>query len=117
VSELTLFDAEPEPREPEPRESEGRRRTKRQLAILKAGRHPLSLLSWAPALRLHPDAPPADDRKADGPRCGTCRFLEPWGAHGFLKCLRGENEGFATHSAATDIRRWWPACSFWEAAS
>jgi hypothetical protein len=115
VSTPALFGMDPAAPEPE-RESADRRRTKRQLAILAAGRHPLSLLPWTQPVRLHPDAPPAGDRKAPGPRCGTCRFIEPWGAHGFLKCLRGQNAPYATHGAATDLRRWWPACEHWEAS-
>ena len=100
--------------EPPPQEnlSAGRRLTLRQKRILAQGMHPLTLLPGA-FLRLHPDAPPPDDRKAPGPRCGTCRFREPWGAHSFPKCLRA-GEAHASHSAASDCRAWWPACEFWE---
>jgi hypothetical protein len=98
--------------------SDGRRRTIRQLALLRSGRHPIGML------RLHPDAPPAGDRDAPGPRCGTCRFREMADSNGnrsFPKCLRGwdgdpvREPPYATHGAATDCRAWWPACEYYEA--
>lgn len=108
-----LFDMAAETREPPEKLSQQRRRTIRQLALLEAGRHPLTAVAGRP-LRLHPDAPPAADRQAPGPRCGTCRFRDHWGAQSFPKCLRGESQPFATHAAATDCRAWWPACDHWE---
>jgi hypothetical protein len=111
---LALFDMDPVPAGPVPeRESADRRRTRRQLEALGHGQHPLGLC-FGVRLRLHPEAPPADDRGAPGPRCGACVSRQPWGAHGFAKCLRGEG-GWATHSAASDVRAWWPACEHWEA--
>jgi len=114
-SDAALFDMESVPAEPAGKLSADRRRTIRQLEALRHGRHPLGLCFGA-RLRLHPDAPPADDRAAPGPRCGTCVFRQPWGAHGFAKCLRGEG-GWATHSASSDVRAWWPGCEHWEEAS
>jgi hypothetical protein len=113
---LALFGMEPETGEPAAGLSDGRRRTMRQKALIDAGRHPLSAVTSRP-LRLHPGAPDPDDRKAPGPRCGNCQFIEAWGAHGYLKCLRGDKQPFATHGAATDLRRWWPACEYWQGAA
>lgn len=122
---LPLFDMEPVlAAEPEPPEklSAQRRRTLRQAALLKAGRHPLSGLAGRP-IRLHPDAPPAGDRNAPGPRCGDCVFRElmPGGNRSYPKCVRGWESGpmhdapLASHSAASDVRRYWPACEHWSA--
>jgi hypothetical protein len=123
MGEPTLFDMEPPPAaEPEPELSADRRRTLRQAQALERGHHPLSLLG-RPPVRLHPDAPPAGDRKAPGPRCGDCEFIarkEQW-----LKCTRGRSGEYGTrtfrcgpyetHGAATDLRAWWPGCERWEA--
>lgn len=120
---MTLFDMEPvAPREPEPKLSADARRTLRQAQVMDRGRHPLSLAG--PCLRLHPDAPPPGDRKAPGPRCGTCAFLqrqEKW-----LKCTRGRSGEiytpsfrsgpYETRGAATDMRAWWPGCERWQPA-
>lgn len=119
-----LFDLDPAaivPPAPKEELSAQRRRTVRQAEALRAGRHPLGLLGGV--LRLHPDAPPAGDRKAPGPRCGTCWHREPMRGAGdryFPKCLRGWPGGsldkapYASYSAATDCRAWWPACEHWE---
>ena len=89
--------------------SADRRRTLRQADDIAAGRHPLT------RGRMHPDAASADDRFADGRRCGNCRFRElledrrrTW-----PKCVRGDGV-YLTHGAATDVRAWWPACQFHE---
>jgi hypothetical protein len=125
MSADALFDLDPaQIREPEPAEhlSAQRRRTLRQADALRAGRHPLGLTAHAP-LRLHADAPPADDKKAPGPRCGTCSHRDLTTSNGtgpFPKCLRGWPGGsldqapYASHGAATDCRAWWPACTYWE---
>jgi hypothetical protein len=86
------------------------------------GRHPLALLG-AP-IRLHPDAPPVDDRKAPGPRCGGCQFSDK-NSWDYLKCIRGRSGDYGTPSfrrgpyetasGATDLRAWWPGCERWEA--
>jgi len=122
LSEPALFDVDPVPlAEPGPKLSGDRRRTLRQAQALANGRHPLALVHGTP-LRLHPDAPPADDRKAPGPRCGGCTFIER--QDGWLKCTRGRSGEiytktfrrgpYETHGAATDIRAWWPGCEKWE---
>jgi len=105
----TLFDAEPVPAEPRPKESAGVRRTKRQRAMLEAGRHPLSSPLGYP-LPLHAEAAPADDRAAPGRRCGNCR----WRAPGlYQKCVLpgpGGQLPRVSHGPATDLRAWWPGC-------
>lgn len=114
------FDAH-RPPEPEEKLSAGRRRTQRQLEALRAGQHPLGL-PLRVCLPLHPDAPPVDDRKAEGPRCGDCRFRELMhgGANSYPKCLRGwdgdrhKDPPWASHGGGTDVRSWWGACKFWE---
>ncbi|HZN72487.1 MAG TPA: hypothetical protein VFC00_12525 [Micromonosporaceae bacterium] len=105
--------------------SEQRRRTIRQATALTRGWHPLGL-SQAPhrRLRLHPEAAPADNPAAPGRRCGNCwyrQLIETNGNRRWPKCIYGaENETDAknpgppprvTHGAATDVRRWWPACT------
>lgn len=85
------------------------KRTRRQYALLLAGRHPLSLVMSRP-LRLHPDAAPADDQDAEGLRCGGCRFrvLRNHGVRSWPKCSIGGRE---SHGGGTDCRAWWPACT------
>lgn len=85
---------------------EDARRTHRAAAALAAGRHPVSRLP------LHPEAPPVGDRKAPGPRCGTCTHLfRRVQGNTYLKC--GQN---ATGGPATDLRAWWPACAAYQPA-
>lgn len=96
-----LFDAGPYRTPPEPELGADARRTQRNLAALAAGRHPVS------GRALHMDAPPADDRAAAGPRCGTCtRLFRKVRSGTYLKC--GLN---ATGGPGTDLRAWWPACA------
>lgn len=104
-------------REPPPVEhlSADRRRTRRYLALLQVGRHPLGG-------RLHDHAAPVDDPHAPGRRCGNCwyRQLLPYHARVYPKCLLGVTNPTDTdrlgdaprvaHSAASDVRAWWPAC-------
>lgn len=129
MSDDTLFHVEPVPL-PEPAEklSTERRRALRQLTALRAGTHPLGMLpKILPGhLSLHPDAPPADDRDATGPRCGNCRFRRTLGYHNrtYGKCVHPGSRGAdeievagpprVTHGAATDVRAWWPGCRDWE---
>lgn len=106
---MTLFDIDvPPPSEPAPKESAGVRRTKRQAALLAAGKHPLSTVLTR-SLRLHAEAAPADDHQAEGRRCGTCQFRQQNG-WGYPKCTFG-NGLRASHSEASDCRAWWPACT------
>lgn len=97
---------------PEPPASATVRRTRRQAKLLASGRHPLSS-PMGISLYLHPDAAPAEDREAPGLRCGTCAFREVIGHHSrsYPKCLFGGHPyPRASHSDATDVRAWWPAC-------
>lgn len=116
----TLFDLPPDATiTPEPVEklSADRRRTIRQAQTIAAGRHPLGG-------RLHEQAAPADDRDAPGRRCGNCwyrRLTYTNGNRQWPKCfVDQENPTDAqpypvslrlTRGAATDVRRWWPACT------
>lgn len=99
-----LFDMEPVIPEALARLGEDARRTQRSLALLAAGRHPVSRLP------LRDDAPPVDERTAPGPRCRTCVHLVHDTGHAktYLKC--GQN---ITGGPATDLRAWWPACLAW----
>lgn len=109
MGDLTLFDAEPY-LVPQAAGTQGeqmsadRHRTVRQALDLAKGIHPLT------GGRLHPDAAPAEDRKAAGLRCGTCRFRRP--ADRWPKCWwpEGSRPLRITHGPATDVRGWWPAC-------
>jgi hypothetical protein len=107
---------------PAPRLSPDRRRTQRQAEILAARHHPLTLALGHP-IRLHPDAPPVDDRDAPGPRCGTCWYRRTAAYHRrvYPKCWypgaagadEVERRGYprVSHGAGTDVRAWWPACA------
>jgi hypothetical protein len=131
VSE-TLFDGY-EPAQPLPDPMEGmsadRRRTLRQAANVAAGIHPLTKGALHPLASRHRDA---DSPKDDPYTCGTCWFREVLRYHdrSFPKCClpgpervyrKGEDGEWrwetndhgaprATHSAASDVRAWWPAC-------
>jgi hypothetical protein len=116
-----LFDVTPIPAEPPPEESAGVRRTKRQAALLAGRRHPLSS-PLGISLWLHAEAAPADDKDAPGRRCGNCRWRQSMrgGNRSYAKCFAPglvSAETYercgpprASHSEATDIRAWWPAC-------
>lgn len=116
-------DSGPAPDERPPDLSPDARRTVRQLLDLQRGTHPLARVVSRPDLmRLHPQAAPAEDRKAPGRRCGNCAFrrLLNWHNRTYPKCLYGIQ--FAdpnahigrlprvSHGAATDVRAWWPGC-------
>lgn len=83
--------------------SAGERRRALHLHRMAHGYHPLSLVGFTP-LRLHPDAPP-------GPRCGSCwhRQLVDHRAKTFPKCFAQDGLR-VTHSEASDVAAWWPAC-------
>lgn len=116
MGELTLFDMGDTAPEPE-KLSDGRRRTQRQMTAMEHGSHPLALLGAH--LRLHPDAPPVGDRKAPGPRCGGCAFIQR-NERGYPKCTRGRSGEictpsfrsgpYETHGAGSDLKLWFPAC-------
>jgi hypothetical protein len=112
-----LFDIDPAQIPPEPPKlTADQRRVQRQAETLAAGYHPVT------KLKLHEEAAPAGDRKAEGRRCGNCRFRMVLGYRNksFAKCLNPGGMGadeidvigppYVTHGAATDVRRWWPAC-------
>ena len=127
MGEPTLFDGfevpGTPPAAPERKRGTDAQRTIRQRQALENRLHPLSLLHGL-TLRLHPDAPPVADKKADGPRCGGCQFAVKNG-WGYIKCTRGRTGEigtksfrrgpFETHGGATDLRAWWPGCERWEA--
>lgn len=83
--------------EPGEKLSADRRRTLRQRADVERGRHPLT----GGRLSSEPDV-----------RCGNCRFRELFGHHNrsYPKCTRADGL-YLTHSAASDVRAWWPACT------
>lgn len=124
MADQTLFDATPyavEPPAPPAKLSPDRARTLRQTAALAAGRHPLQPIAGH-LLRLHPEAAPHDDRTAPGRRCGNCwhRHVLPWHNRTWPKCTYGVANPTDTadgshprisHSAASDCRAWWPACT------
>lgn len=88
-----------------------RARTERQRRVFVLGFHPVGNPHDV-VLRLHPDAPPAHDRAAPGPRCGTC-------AHRRLSTDRYKC-GCAPHAwvpgRGVDVPAWWPACAHWRPA-
>lgn len=90
--------------------SPDQRRTVRQRQNIKRGLHPVS--GWG----LHAEAPRVTHvgQQAPGPRCGDCRFLHLSKHHdrSYLKC----DVVGVTNGAGTDMRRWWPACTRWEAS-
>lgn len=86
--------------------SADRRRTRRQLEGLSRGRHPLEPVAGR-ALKLHPEGARWDDRNAPGRRCGDCWHRVPGR---YQKCGYGAPQRI-THSAASDVRTWWPACT------
>ncbi|WP_378735376.1 hypothetical protein [Nocardia brasiliensis] len=69
--------------------------------------HPLGYVA------LHEQA--ATGRDGDGLRCGSCRWRAVLDHHNraYPKCLCG-NGVRVTHSEASDIRAWWPACRDYE---
>lgn len=127
----TLFDGY-EPAEPMPDPYAGlsadQRRTKRQAANVAAGIHPLTRGPLHELASRHRDATSPKD---DPFTCGSCWFREVLLYHNtsFPKCcLPGPERVYckgpdgtwryetvegtprATHSAASDVRAWWPAC-------
>lgn len=108
ITALALFDMAPvalPPTEPVEKISNDRRRTLRQKADVAKGIHPLT------RRRVHPDA---------SRTCGSCRFREVIGHHSrsYPKCTFGDpTMPRATHSAASDVRAWWPGCGDHETAA
>lgn len=117
--ELALFEVDPaqvKPPPPPDERSAGQRRTARQRADAARGLNPLIRLFAG--MFPHPDAPQVaspEDRATPGPRCGSCRFRElvSWHSRSYPKCTFGEGVRMS-HSDATDVRGWWPACRDYE---
>lgn len=84
--------------------SDGAKRTERQAKLIQLGQHPLM------SGPIHPDADPSA-HKTDGKslpfRCGSCihRVVRDHGKK-FPKCDLTP----MSHSEASDVRAWWPAC-------
>ena len=114
----TLFPGyQPQVRELRPSEQPGltadRRRTLRQAERIADGIHPLT---GGPLHQLASRHRDAGSPKDDPFTCGSCYFREALTYHGrsYAKCLAGANvengAPRASHSPATDVRAWWPAC-------
>lgn len=117
------YDPAPPPPSRDPDLSADRRRTLRQAEQIARGVHPLT--GGPIHLLASLDATP-DDGKHEPYRCGSCRFRQVLRYHNrrYPKCTRdlwhGDNDMAITdsprisHSAATDVRAWWPACNGYE---
>lgn len=120
MSEQALFPGYEPPPAPEVDDtlSAGQRLTKRQADDIAVGRHPLT------GGVLHELA--SRDRDASSPKndpytCGSCYFRTVVSYHGksYPKCLYDprrsaddplDHYARVSHSTATDVRAWWPAC-------
>jgi hypothetical protein len=121
-----LFDLDPVPGAPDPDPDEdlsaGQRLRRRQAARIVAGQHPLAYGGrWLP-LHEHAERVLENDGGRDEPyRCGTCVHRVVLGHHNraYGKCARGGDLDrpstwpMASHSEASDVRAWWPACMQW----
>lgn len=125
MEELALFEVPEGARvetAPQPKLTTGEALRVRQAQRLGRGLHPLSMPGW-PLLPLHRDAAPGWDLDAPGLRCGHCRFrqlLTGEGNRPFPKCTKPNHRGEASrasHSTASDVRAWWPACRDFEPAA
>lgn len=109
--------------------TDGQRQRDRQLAAIRAGMHPLSLVPGVGPIALHPDARRDGDRDDRSvPRCGGCqhrRTINGGCARSFPKCLAGavphirtidgrrhswETHPRRTNGGGSDIPAWFPAC-------
>lgn len=100
MDDEALFPGYEAPVPPRPLSAD-RRRTLRQKADVERGVHPLT----------------KEPTRPDLGTCGDCAFrtMVHGGNKTFPKCFR---PGVAnTHSAATDVRAWWPACPGYRADS
>lgn len=113
TTDSALFGGYEPPETPDGLSAGGRLRVRQQQDVTN-GRHPLT------GGRLHPDA--SRDRTArsgahDRLTCGTCvhRVATHGGtaAGGYPKCDAFGPKAL-THSATTDVRAWWPACTSYE---
>lgn len=118
-----------------PAEPAARRR--RHIALVRIGRHPVSLYlrrAFSAGLLLHSAAPRRIDARGQDYRCGTCRFagrvafapletaargparpyrpgVDGAARRGSWKCWRWPEK--VTRGPATTIRLMWPACRNW----
>jgi hypothetical protein len=108
VSEALFDGYEPAEAVPAPKVSAGRRLTMRQAEAIAAGRHPLTGGPLHELASRHRDA---TSPKSDPFTCGSCWFREvmPYHNKSYAKCWQADSKR-VTHSAATDVRAWWPAC-------
>ena len=114
VGPVPLFDLPDAPERPLGRDA---RRTLRQAEAIRRGYHPLGV-ALRIYLPLHADAPRGEDRKAPGPRCGSCvhRVIPLREVAGqYPKCNFGGDLRRATGGPGTDCRAWWPACHSYQA--
>lgn len=112
-------------------------RRRRQIGLVRIGRHPISLYlrrAFSAGLLLHSAAPRQIDARPSEYRCGTCRFAGPVALGVPGAPLRGPARPYATGDAgmvvkgspkcwrwpekvtkgpATTIRLMWPACRNW----
>lgn len=100
VRQLTLSGIKVPEVDWEPKESADRERTKRQKEMIALGVHP------------------ATKRRIQVDSVATCRdcvhcIHTHGGARNYWKC---EKAG-VSHSAASDIRLWWPSCALFESAA
>lgn len=121
MSEMSLFPGwEPPVAVVKPSQAEGlsadRRRTLRQGEAIAEGHHPLTGGPLHELASRHRDAA---SPKSDPFTCGSCYFRGSvrWHDGTFPKCSFGmTNEtGWSgaprfSHSSASDVRAWWPAC-------
>lgn len=121
AQQAPLFDGYEPPERPEgPELSADQRRTRRQADDIARGIHPLAKTPIHPLASRHRDAA---SPKRDPFTCGSCYFREivTWHNRSYAKCvLPNPSAGAdappsaiytrATHSAASDVRAWWPAC-------
>lgn len=118
VTDVPLFPGfEPPPVvETEPLSAD-RRRTKRQADLIAIGRHPLTGGAIHSLASRHRDA---SSPKDDPFTCGSCYFRNVEKDHdrSYPKCWLPAADCGAdkpryprvSHSAASDVRAWWPAC-------
>lgn len=106
--------------------SPDRRRTLRQAEAIARGLHPLALVfPWVRMLPTADRSAQASDGKSLPERCGSCRLRQVFSYHNrsYAKCLAPDSASAAeyerqpprmSHSSASDVRAWWPACTSYE---
>lgn len=103
---------------PPPKEELSRSERRHRLIATRiaTGEHPLG----KPVL-LHAKASRDPNDRESGLRCGTCVFRVLVGHHNrsYPKCWYPSVEAYPhprdTHSDASDVRKWWPACMGYQA--